>query len=95
MPLVKNVEKRIWDIEGFDVVIKRPDGANVRGDKKKLPMHHFERALRNDCTVAQWIETRFCPNYSGFEVDVLNGFGDVVKRKNTRLGTVRDTYIEE
>jgi hypothetical protein len=95
MALVKNIEKRIWDIEGFDVVIKRPSGRDVRSDKRKLPMYPFERALKNDCTVAQWIEVRFRPNYSGFEVDVLDGFGNVVKRKNTRLGTVRDTYIEE
>lgn len=30
MPKVKNVEKRIYDIEGFQVVIKK-DGKDVRG----------------------------------------------------------------
>jgi hypothetical protein len=94
MALVKNVEKRIWDIEGFDVAIKHPGGRNLRSDKKKLPMYPFEVALKNDCTIAQWINSRFRPKYSGFEVDVLDGFGNVV-RGNTKLGNVRDTYLEE
>ena len=34
MPLVKNVEKKIWDVQGFDVRFKTPDGKDVRGDKK-------------------------------------------------------------
>ena len=36
MPTVKNVEKKIWDKEGFDVIIKK-DGKDVRGDKKNFP----------------------------------------------------------
>ena len=94
MALVKNVEKRIWDIEGFDVAIKHPRGRDVRSDKTKLPMYPFQRAERNDHSVKQWRESRFYPNYPGFKVDVLDGYGYVV-RGNTRLGTVRDTYLEE
>ena len=58
-------------------------------------MYPFERALKNDCTVKEWIDTRFNPSYPGFEVDVLDGSGEAIKSKNTKLGTVRDTYIEE
>ena len=31
MPLVKNIEKKIYDVEGFEVTI-RHDGKDVRGD---------------------------------------------------------------
>ena len=39
MALVKNVEKRIWDIEQFDVRIRHADGRDMRGDKTGV----FER----------------------------------------------------
>jgi hypothetical protein len=57
-------------------------------------MYPYQRAEKNDHSVKQCRESRFYPNYPGFEVDVLDGYGFVV-RGNTRLGTVRDTYLEE
>jgi hypothetical protein len=94
MSLIKNVEKRIWDVEGFDVVIRHLKGANVRSDMAGLPMYPYERAAKNDLTVTKWKKERFHSNYVGFKVDVLNGYGDKVKG-NTKLGTVRDTYVDE
>jgi hypothetical protein len=38
MVKVKTVEKRMWDIEGFDVVI-RWNGRNVRDDFHGLPQY--------------------------------------------------------
>ena len=38
MPKVQNVEKRIFEIEGFQVDITK-DGKNVRGDLR-LPKHY-------------------------------------------------------
>ncbi len=94
MAYVKNVEKRIWDIEGFDVAIKHLGGRNVRSDKMGMPMYPYDRAAKNDMSVAQWIDTRFRPNYPGFDVVVLDAYGGAVHGK-TRLGRVRDTYLEE
>ncbi len=38
MAKVKNVEKRIWDTEGFAVIIKY-NGKDVRGDFAGMPQY--------------------------------------------------------
>jgi hypothetical protein len=38
MAKVKNLEKKIWNVEGFDVNILHPDGRDDRGD----PAHFSE-----------------------------------------------------
>ena len=94
MPKVKNVEKKIWDIEGFDVVIKH-NGKDVRGDATGLPQYGpYEKMARNDMTVSEWKTNRFFKSYPGYEVDVLDGNGNVAVG-HTKLFTVRDSYIEE
>ncbi len=62
MALVKNVEKRIWDVEQFDVVIKHADGRDMRGDRTGIPMYSYDRMAKNSITVATWKEQRFYPN---------------------------------
>jgi hypothetical protein len=94
MVKVKRVEKRIWDIEEFAVVIKW-NGKDVRSDYKGLPQYPaYERMARNDMTVTEWKEKRFYPTYPGYDVDVLDGDG-IVCQGNTKLGNVRDSYSEE
>ncbi|XYQ53269.1 hypothetical protein ACS91J_15575 [Pectobacterium carotovorum] len=92
MPLVKNVEKKIWDVQGFDVRFKTPDGRDIRGDKRDMPQYKKERASKNDMTVSEW-KNVFRKEYPGFDVDVLDSSGDAVNG-NKKLGTVRDTYNE-
>jgi hypothetical protein len=94
MPLVKNVEKRIWDCEGFDVKIKDSQGRDIRSDMTGLPMYPCTRAAKNDSTITSWKRIRFNKYYPGLRVDVLDGRG-VAVTGNTRLGTVRDTYAED
>lgn len=94
MALVKNVEKRIWDIEQFAVTIRHADGRDMRADKTGIPMYNFERMAKNSMTVAAWRDQRFKPLYPGFEVDVLDGLGRPAAG-NTRLSSVRDSYVEE
>ena len=48
---------------------------------------------RNDMTVAKWKE-KFKQPYPGYDVDVLDGNGDVVQGR-TKLSTLRDTYSED
>ncbi len=93
MPKVKNIEKRIWDVEGFDVVIKS-NGKDLRGDKQGLKQYEGERASRNSWTVAEWKKKKFENQYPGLEVDVLDGDGKPVDGRKT-LGTVRDTYTDD
>ena len=94
MALVKNVEKRIWDIEGFDVIIRHADGRDMRGDRTGIPMYDFSRMAKGSTTVNAWKQQRFNPKYAGLEVDVLDGVGNPVAG-NTRLSTVRDSYSED
>lgn len=94
MPLLKNVEKRIWDTEEFSVSIKHADGRDMRGDRKDIPMFNFTRKAKNSMTVDEWKKQRFFPYYPGFDVDVLDGLG-VAVRGNTVLSTVRDSYMDE
>jgi hypothetical protein len=94
MSKIKNVEKRIWDVEGFDIVIKYHNGSDVRGDKEGIPQYTYGRAAKNDMTVSEWKEGRFGSSYPGYKVDVLDGDGNPVKGQ-TKIGKVRDTYIDE
>lgn len=94
MALVKNVEKRIWDVEQFQVIIRHADGRDMRGDRTGIPMYPFERMAKSSMTVAQWKEQRFRPTYPGFDVDVFDAFG-VPAAGNTQLSTIRDSYLEE
>jgi hypothetical protein len=93
MPKVKNVEKKVWDIEGYDIQIKS-NGKDLRGDKSGLPQYTGERASRNNWTVAKWKNKKFANQYPGYDVDVLDGNGNVVDG-HTTLGTVRDSYVDE
>ena len=91
MRRLKTVKKRVFDIEGFEVAFRHPDGRNMRGDRSGVPQYTYERKAKGDMTVAEWKNVRFYPSYVGFEVDVLNGDGESVPG-NTRLSTVRDSY---
>jgi hypothetical protein len=95
MPLVKNVEKRIWDIEQFDVIVRHADGRDMRGDRTGLPQYPaYEKMARNAWSVADWKANRFSPIYPGLEVDILDGTGQSVPG-HTHLSTVRDSYSED
>lgn len=94
MALVKNVEKRIWDVEQFQVVIRHGDGRDMRGDRTGIPMYPFERMAKSSMTVAQWKDQRFNPSYPGFDVDVMDVVGNFAAG-NTQLSTIRDSYLEE
>lgn len=53
MPLVKNVEKRIFDIEGFEVTV-RCNGKDVRGDASLPTQYAAQRMTRNSFTVSEF-----------------------------------------
>ena len=94
MPMVKNVEKKIWDVEGFQVNMLSGSGKNLRDNKKDMPQYPFSRKAPGDMTVNEWKNTRFFPHYPGLDVEVL----DVVNMPvagQTKLKNVRATYMEE
>ncbi len=94
MPKVGRVELRISQIEGFRVAVQHLHGANVRSDRAGLPTWPYERAAKDSWTVADWKRERFAATYPGFNVEVLDADGDPVPGQ-TRLESVRDTYVED
>lgn len=94
MPMVKNVEKKIWDVEGFQVNFLSAAGRNVRDNKRDMPQYPFSRKAPGDMTVNEWKMNRFYPNYPGLEIEVL----DVVSMPvagQTKLKNVRNTYMDD
>ena len=94
MAKVKNVEKRIWDLEEFAVQILHLGGRDVRGDRTGLPQYPYKIRASDDMTVEHWKTIRFRRVYPGFEVVVLDGDGRTV-HGNTKLETLRSSYFEE
>ena len=92
MSSIANVERKIKRIEGFRVRILHLSGADVRGDREGLPQYSYHRAAENDITVESWKLHRFRPSFPGFDVDVLDARKNSVQG-NTKLGTVRETYL--
>ena len=94
MPKLKSVERRIANVEGFEVSVRHADGRDMRSDREGLPMYPYQNAAKNDQTVAQWRETRFKQTYPGLEITVWLADGTEAHGV-TKLSTVRDTYLEE
>jgi hypothetical protein len=94
MPLIRNVEKRIWNVEHFEVVIKHADSRAMRGDKSEIRMYPFDHATKNSRTVSEWKERRFKPNYPDLDVDVLDAAGQPLTG-HTLLCDVRDSYSDD
>jgi hypothetical protein len=92
MAKLKNVEKKIWEMEGFDVKFII-NGKNVRGDKEGVPQWSGQRQSKNNMTIKDW-KNKFSKQYPGYEVEVVDGDGNSTPGQTT-LGTLRDTYNED
>ncbi len=76
MALVRNVEKRIWNVEHFEVAIKLSEGRDVRGGKIEIPMYPFHDAPKtpepcrpgksgaSSQTIPAWMSTFWTPPVS-------------------------------
>lgn len=92
MPKVNIIEKRIFEIEGFQVDIVK-DEKNVRGDMQLPKQYEAERMTRNSMTVSDW-KNKFKTQYPGYDAVVYKNDGDKASGQ-TKLATVRDTYLED
>lgn len=93
---IKNVQRQIRRIEGFDVhfVYEGPGphpGKDVRDDRRGIPSYPYQRAAADKLTVGGWIETRFKTTFPGFDVIVCDRHGNHVNTR-THLATVRAGY---
>ena len=91
MPSVRQVEKRIEEVEGFQVRFLSPDGTDP--SRRRVDDYRYVNAANKALTVAKWRKARFTRSYEDFGVEVLDGDGNPVHGK-TLLSTVRDTYYE-
>jgi len=94
MAQMRNVEKRIFDMEGFEVRIKDVNGRRLRPTDSLNMYSCCERMAKNTWTVQEWKNERFTRDYPDHQVDVMDGKG-AIARGNTTLARVRDTYSEE
>jgi len=92
--LYKNVAQRIFDVEGFEIRIKDAKGDELKPADTLLAMYPLSKGSYNNWRVAEWETNKFARYYPNYQVEVLDSQGNVVRR-NTTLGTVRDTYLEE
>lgn len=92
MPEVRNIEKRIYEIEGFQADIMF-NGKDVRGDSKLPKQYEAVRMTKNSMTVSEW-RNKFKKQYPGYDVVVRKNDGSRASGQ-TKLSTVRDTYLEE
>lgn len=90
MPKVSIVEKRIFEIEGFQVDIVK-DGKNVRGDMQLPKQYEAERMTRNSMTVGDW-KNKFQSQFPGYDTIVYKNDGSIANGQ-TKLAKVRDTYL--
>lgn len=90
MPKVSIVEKRIFEIEGFQADIIK-EGKNVRGDMQLPKQYEAERMTRNSMTVGEW-KNKFKTQYPGYDAVVYKNDGSKASGQ-TKLSTVRDTYL--
>ncbi len=88
MATMSTIERQIEAVEGLHVIVRHPNGRNVRSDKMKLPSYPYRRARKNGTTVGQWSDTRFQRAFPGYTVDVLSPEGKKVHGR-TLLSTVR------
>jgi hypothetical protein len=89
--LIRNIEKRIFEVEGFEVKFMQ-NGKDVRGDLDiNAKQYCADYAAKNSYSVSNWITKRFSVQYPGYDVWVLNGDGTKAKGQ-AKLSTVRDSY---
>ncbi|MFC2336286.1 MAG: hypothetical protein ACFNLM_03425 [Selenomonas noxia] len=92
MPQLRNVEKRIAMVEGFEIAFMQ-NGADVRGDKKDIPAWPYQKQSKNGMTVNEW-KRKFKEAYPGYDVEVYDGSDNSVTGQML-LGNLRDSYSGE
>lgn len=88
MPLLKSVEEKIRQVEGFRVVFIKV-GKDVRGDTEGIPQYPYTISAQNNWTIDEWKNKRFKKIYPGFDVKVYGNDGLIATGQKT-LASVRN-----
>jgi hypothetical protein len=91
--LLKNLEKKIWFLEGFQVrLVEIKGGRAVRGDQLNVGNYNFKRRAKNNLTVEEFIGARLKRfEQYGWTGQVVLGDGSTA-HGDTSLENVRDSY---
>jgi hypothetical protein len=75
LPSIKNFQRQVERLEGFEVRVLHPDGRDVRDDMRIDVTYPYSRAAPGHITVAQWRRRRANTTLAGFSVEVLSPVG--------------------
>lgn len=91
MPTIKNFQRQVRRVEGFDVRVRHLDGRDVRDDMRIRADYSYQRAAAGNVSVTEWRERRAETVLPGFVVEVLSPSGKTVHGR-TLLDNVRAGY---
>lgn len=92
MPTIKNVEKKISKIEGFNVRFMS-NGKDVRGDMEIPVQYQMQKMSKNSYSVGEF-KQKLKKIFVNFDFDILKRDGSKASGQ-TKLSTVRDTYLDD
>lgn len=81
---VRDLEKRIFELEEVVLTIRAPSDAKVED-------YCYERKAAGNTSVTDWLEGRVKPLLGGYEVSIING-DYASPHGRTKLSTLRDSY---
>lgn len=90
MATVKEIEEKIYQVEGFIVRFCR-DGKRVRSDCGGIQEYSFLKAGYGTWSVSDWKDNRFYKKYREFDVEVLESDGTCAHGNRT-LANLRAGY---
>jgi len=92
--ILKNLEKKMWDKEGFQVrLVHQKSGRDVRADKRDVGNYSFERQAKSSLTVTEFVDGRLKNRFEkyGWKGQVVCGDGKAA-HGSMLLKNVRDSY---
>lgn len=92
MPLIRTVEKKIQDVEGFKVHFIHA-GKNVRSDAD-IPMQYAAKKMSKNSYTVNDYKTKLQRQYPGYDFNVFKADGKKASGQ-TKLATLRDTYLPD
>lgn len=87
MALLKNVETKIKQVEGFKVTFVK-NNRDIRGNLEDIPTYPYAVAAQDNWTVQEWKQKRFSQKYPGYDVRVYDKKGVLATGQKT-LATIR------
>jgi hypothetical protein len=98
MPTLAQIERAIFDVEGFRVAFRRQSEStgqmrDARGDMRRLPPYDFDKRFADDRTVNDWATIRIASRYGEYGLVPVVLYEDGSNAQgNTLVRSVRHSY---